>query len=117
MKRWFEILLGVALVSVVAACGATPSATESAPTAAPTEAAASPTTSAAVESEATPTSADAGTEAPAQATPPFPTPHPNPECVAEPILAAPNVPPVTDEDWSTGADDAPLVLIEYADFQ
>ena len=117
MKRWFEIMLGVALVSVVAACGAAPAATESAPSPAPTEASASPTTSGGVESEATPTSADVGTEVPAQATPPFPTPHPNPECVAEPILADPNVPPVTDEDWSKGPDDAPFVLIEYADFQ
>ncbi len=117
MKRWFEILLGVALVSVVAACGAAPSVTESAPSAAPTEAAASPTTSGAVESEATPTSAEVATEAPAQATPPYPTPHPNPECVAEPIQAAPNVPPVTDEDWSKGPDDAPFVLVEYGDFQ
>jgi hypothetical protein len=102
---------------VVAACGAAPSTTESAPTAAPTEAAASPTTSGAVESEATPTSADAGTEALAQATPPYPTPHPNPVCVAEPIPANPNVPPATDEDWSMGPDDASFVLIEYADFQ
>ena len=117
MKRWFEIMLGVALVSAVAACGAAPSATETAPTPAPTEAAATPTTADAAESEATPTSADVGTEASAEATPPYPTPHPNPECVAEPILAAPNVPPVTDEDWSQGPEDAPIVLLEYADFQ
>ena len=117
MKRWFEIMLGVALVSVVAACGAAPAATESAPSPAPTEAAASPTTSGGVESEATPTSADVGTEVPAQATPPFPTPHPNPECVVEPIPEDPNIPPVTADDWSKGADDALVTFIEYGDFQ
>jgi hypothetical protein len=104
MKLRFMMLATAGLVLLLAACG---QATDT-PTAA-----ASPTAM----DLATPTSVAEATEAVPEPTAAFPTPNPNPECVAAPIPEDPNIPPVTADDWSQGPDDAQVTLIEYGDFQ
>ena len=116
MKKSIVMVAVAVLVPVLAACGsATPSPTAEA-IATPTEEVASPT----VSSPATDTPsavAEEATEAVPEAAAVFPTPHPSPECVAEPIPEDPNIPPVTAHDWSKGSDDALVTFIEYGDFQ
>jgi cyclophilin family peptidyl-prolyl cis-trans isomerase/protein-disulfide isomerase len=51
------------------------------------------------------------------ATAAYPTPHPNPQCETLKLPVATNLPPVTEQDWSQGRADAPVTVIEYADFQ
>ncbi|MCS7259605.1 MAG: peptidylprolyl isomerase [Anaerolineae bacterium] len=63
---------------------------------------------------ATPTAAGTPT---GTTTPAYPTPHPNPQCEALKLPVATNLPPVTEQDWSLGRADAPVTVIEYADFQ
>ena len=116
MKKHLLIVAALGLIPLLAACGKaaatpTPEATDE-----PTAAVASPRP----ESEATPAAAPASEEATEIAPEPeaaFPTPHPNPECVAEPIPEDPNIPPVTADEWSKGPDDALVTIVEYADFQ
>lgn len=63
---------------------------------------------------ATPTEASIPAET---ATPAYPTPNPNPQCEALKLPVATNLPPVTGQDWIWGVADAPVTVIEYADFQ
>lgn len=99
MKKLTIVVAALGLIAWLAACGpATPAPTPEAtntPTSVPEEA----------------------TEAAAEPAAAFPTPNPDPECVAEPIPEDPNIPPPTADDWSKGSDDAPVILIEYGDFQ
>jgi hypothetical protein len=99
MKKLIIVVAAVGLFALLVACGPTTPP----PTAEPTN---TPTSIPEEATEAAPESAAA-----------FPTPNPNPECVAEPIPEDPNVPPPTADDWSKGSDDAPVTLIEYGDFQ
>lgn len=68
-----------------------------------------------------PTAPVSPTTAPATGVPgtPLPTIPGQAVCrVAEPIgNPVANLPPVTDQDWIRGNPNAPLTLIEYADFQ
>lgn len=106
MKRLLLITACLGLIPLLAACAQTPLPVAVA-TATPAAAVASPT----VSSLPTPTPGPTpGVEA-------FPTPNPNPECVAAPIPEDPNIPPPAVDDWSEGAADAPIVLLEYSDFQ
>jgi PBP1b-binding outer membrane lipoprotein LpoB len=117
MKRYLVVALAAGLALLLAACGrAGPSPTAEA-TDAPV-AVASPTDSSPATSAPSPQAEIAQTtpETETQATV-FPTPNPNPECVAEPIPEDPNIPPPAADEWSEGPADAPLTLIEYSDFQ
>lgn len=110
MKKQIVVLAVVGIILLLAACGpVTPLQTTETTEPSPTVSSPSTDTPTTV-SEETPESAPE----PAAA---FPTPHPNPECVVEPIPEDPNIPPTTTDDWSKGADDALVTLIEYADFQ
>jgi len=110
-------------VLALAACASLTSEVQT-PTAATTEeppAAITPTLSAsagaAAQTEAaTSTTATAPTTA-ETATPAYPTPNPNPRCEVLNLPVATNLPPITEQDWSRGAADAPVTVIEYADFQ
>ena len=116
MKKQIVMVAAMGLIPLLAACGpVTPLQTAEA-TDPLTEAVASPTVSspppdtpAAVSEEKTEPAPEPGAA--------FPTPNPNPECVVEPIPEDPNIPSATADEWSEGADDAPVVLIEYGDFQ
>jgi hypothetical protein len=71
---------------------------------------------------ATPTPSPSPTTAPATATaapPVSATPSGPAACAAEPFdfPTVPGVPPVTEEDHVHGPADAPVTIIEYADFQ
>jgi len=47
-----------------------------------------------------------------------PTPTPPPAfCRAQPLPAEPRIPPVSERDHVHGPADAPITVIEYADFQ
>jgi hypothetical protein len=112
MKLRFMMLAAAGLVLLLTACGpATPLPVAEA-TDTPT-AAASPTPS----DVATPTPVAEATETVPEPAAAFPTPNPNPECVAAPIPEDPNIPPVSADEWSQGPDDAQVTLIEYGDFQ
>jgi hypothetical protein len=52
-----------------------------------------------------------------EGTPPYPTPNPDPACVASQLPVDDKVPPVTDEDWTKGPAGAKMTIIEYGDFQ
>jgi cyclophilin family peptidyl-prolyl cis-trans isomerase/protein-disulfide isomerase len=134
MKRYL-ILLAVALaVLSLAACGSAGTATPesvsseaSEPTAAePTattaaevteEAASAPTADDTQAAEPEAAAGDSEAEAPAVAEAAYPTPNPDPTCVMAPIPVLPDLPPVTEDDWVRGPEDAKITLIEYADFQ
>ncbi len=112
MKRQIVMVAVIGIIPLLAACGpATPLITAE-PTDTPEAIVASPTT------PATDTPAAISEEAtepePVAA---FPTPHPNPECVVEPIPEDPNIPLATADEWSKGPDDAAVTLVEYGDFQ
>jgi hypothetical protein len=47
---------------------------------------------------------------------PEPTPPPA-FCVPQPLLVEPRIPPVTEADHVHGPANAPITIIEYADFQ
>jgi hypothetical protein len=109
MKKQITVVAVVGIILLLAACGPVTPLQTAKTTEAPPVSSPSTDTPAAV-SEETPESAPEPTAA-------FPTPNPNPECVVEPIPEDPNIPPATADDWSKGADDALVTLIEYADFQ
>jgi hypothetical protein len=114
MKRSFIMAACVGLVALLAACAPpTPLAIQATDT--PAAAVASPT----VSSPPTPTSSPASVQATeaVSETAAFPTPNPNPECLAAPIPEDPNIPPPAADEWSEGAADAPVVLLDYSDFQ
>ena len=114
MKRFLLMAACVALIPTLAACAQTPLPVAEA-TDTPVAVVASPT----VSSPPTPTSnptTEQATEAVAEAAA-FPTPNPNPECVVAPIPEDPNIPPAGADEWSEGAADAPIVLMDYSDFQ
>jgi hypothetical protein len=114
MKKQIIMLAAIGIIPLLAACGpVTPLQTAEA-TDPPTEAVASPTVSSPPTD--TPAAVSEETTEPEPAAV-FPTPHPNPECVVEPIPEDPNIPPPTADEWSKGADDALVTLIEYGDFQ
>ena len=111
MKKQIVMLAAIGIILLLAACGpAKPLQTVEA-TDPPTVTSPATDTPAAV-SEETP---EPGPEPEPAAV--FPTPHPNPECVVEPIPEDPNISPPTADEWSKGSDDALVTLIEYADFQ
>ncbi len=115
MKRTVIVTLVAGLALLLATCGRSspPPATETTDT---PQAVASPTQ--ATPATPTPVSEEQATEAASETeAAAFPTPHPNPECVAEPIPEDPNIAAVAAGEWSKGAEDAPLVLVEYSDFQ
>jgi hypothetical protein len=114
MKRYLIMAACVALIPTLAACAQTPLPVAVA-TDTPAPAVASPT----VSSPPTPTSSPATEQATETATEAaaFPTPNPNPECVVAPIPEDPNIPPAGADEWSEGAADAPIVLMDYSDFQ
>jgi hypothetical protein len=116
MKKHLILVAAIGLIPLLAACGsAKPSPTEEA-TATTSAAVASPTVSSSAAN--TPTAiAEETAEAVAEPETAFPTPNPNPECVAEPIPEDPNIPAVTADDWSKGPDDALVTMVEYGDFQ
>ncbi len=122
MKRYIAVLAAlIVVVIVVAACGAnSPTAqpaTETVAAVTPTEVAAAPTPAATEETQPSPEATEAAaTPAPTEEAA-YPTPNPNPTCVVAPIPTMPNIPPVTEEDWVRGPENAPVTLIEYADFQ
>lgn len=119
-RKWFS-LFTVTLTLLVAACSSLTSAAQT-PSVAPTEESLaaitptpSPSASAATQTEAaTSTAATTPTET---ATPAYPTPNPNPRCEALDLPIAANLPPVMEQDWSRGAANAPVTVVEYADFQ
>ena len=116
MKKQIVMLAALGIILLLAACGPVKPLQTVEATDPPTEAVASPT----VSSPPTDTPAAVSEETPEPEAEPaatFPTPHPNPECVVEPIPEDPNISPPTADEWSKGADDALVTLIEYADFQ
>jgi hypothetical protein len=121
MKQLLSLFTSAGLALVVAACGASAPATVAPPASAPPQesptavaVAATPTSAGAMTSTSTPAPTVPATE---QATPAYPTPNPDPQCVALSIPADPKVPSVTDADWTKGPADAPVTVIEYGDFQ
>jgi len=116
MKKQIMMMAATGIILLLAACGpVTPLQTAEA-TDPPAEAIASPTVSSPPTDTPDAVSEELTEPAPEPAAA-FPTPHPNPECVAEPIPEDPNIPPVTADEWSKGTDDALVTLIEYGDFQ
>jgi cyclophilin family peptidyl-prolyl cis-trans isomerase/protein-disulfide isomerase len=121
MRLLAAAFLCAALALALISCSAGTPATDTPAPTVPAEA--SPTAVSAVSPISTPTLAKAtgaATEAAApteEATPPYPTPNPNPVCVASSLPVDEKVPPVTDADWVKGPADAKITLIEYADFQ
>ena len=109
MKKQIVMLAAIGIVLLLAACGPV-APLQTAEATDPPTVSSPPTDTPAAVSEKTPEPAPE----PAAA---FPTPHPNPECVVEPIPEDPNISPATADEWSKGADDALVTLIEYADFQ
>jgi len=119
MKQLFGVFISAGLAAVLIGCSTAPPATQAPP--APTEglpvavAAVSPTSApASTEAASAPTEHAAPT---VQATPPYPTPNPNPICVATPLTVDAKVPPVGEGDWIKGPADAAVTMIEYGDFQ
>ena len=122
MKRYLALLAALTMVLVLAACGSAatqtsePEAVE--PTkAAPTEAAPTAETQVTEEVVAEPTESEPQVEEPAPVEAAYPTPNPDPTCVMAPIPVLPDLPPVTEDDWVRGPEDAKVTMIEYADFQ
>jgi hypothetical protein len=114
MKRYLIMAACMGLIPLLAACAQTPLPVAEA-TDTPAAAVATPT----VSTPPTPTSKPATEQATAAATEAaaFPTPNPNPECLAAPIPEDPNIPPAGEDEWSEGAADAPIVIMDYSDFQ
>lgn len=120
-RKWFFVLIPV-LALVFAACSSLASEAQTSTTASAKEVAAITATPTTESSMATATPTEMATSAPTgtpaeTATPAYPTPHPNPQCEALRLPVATNLPPVTEQDWSRGQADAPVTVIEYADFQ
>ena len=109
MKKQIVMLAAIGIILLLTACGPVKPLQTAEATDPPTVSSPATDTPAAV-SEETP-------EPEPESAAAFPTPHPNPECVAEPIPEDPNISPPTADEWSKGADDALVTLIEYADFQ
>ena len=121
-QRWV-VLIAVGLAALLAACGpatpppvanstATPQAASAPPTATNVPVAATPTVAQGAAAAATTVA-----EATPAATEAFPTPNPNPQCTAVPIMADPNIKSVAADEWSKGPADAAITVIEYGDFQ
>ncbi|MGC8877785.1 MAG: peptidylprolyl isomerase [Anaerolineae bacterium] len=120
--KWSS-LFTLTFVLALAACTSLTSEAQ-APTAATAEASStaitpssSADTNAATQTEAATVTPTAVTTPIETATPAYPTPNPNPQCEALKLPVATKLPPVTEQDWSRGQADAPVTVIEYADFQ